>query len=83
MGRPKGEYTDFFGNEAFSTGSKAGQNMEIKFKPIKPSYAIQNAEKKLKQGTQENGYVMRILRRHADGFFENLNASKYFYNEEV
>ena len=83
VGRPKGEYTDFFGNEAFSTGSKAGQNMEIKFKPIKPSYAIQNAEKKLKQGTQENGYVMRILRRHADGFFENLNASKYFYNEEV
>lgn len=83
-GRKEGWYTNIFGELVYSKGTLRGKNLENGFqKPLAPSFAIQNAERKLKQGTQENGYVMRILRRHADGFFENLNASKYFYNEEV
>lgn len=83
-GRKEGWYTNFFGEDKYSKGTARGKNLESGFqKPIAPSFAIQNAEKKLNQGLSENGYVIKILRRYADDFIENLNASKYFYYKEV
>lgn len=83
VGRPEGTYTNFFGEETRSEGNMEGLNLESIFPPQKPSYAIQNAEKKLKQGLTENGYVMRIFRNHAALFFASMNPSKYYRNEEV
>lgn len=82
-GRREGFYTNIFGEEVYSKGRFRGREIENMIAPRKPSFGIQNAEKKLNAGLQENGYVMRILRGYANEFFENLNASKYFYNEEV
>lgn len=81
VGRPAGSYTNFFGEQKTSSGKMEGLNVEYMVKPISPSYAIQNAEKKLEAGLSENGYVMRILRKHIDSFFNSIDYSKYFYYE--
>lgn len=82
-GRRKGSYINIFGESVESKGRFRGREIENMISPRKPSFGIQNAEKKLNAGLQENGYVMRILRGYANEFFESLNTSKYFYNEEV
>ncbi len=82
-GRPKGPYLNIFGDVVVSSGTFAGKNVEDVVPAIQPSYAIQNAEKSLDRGLKEGGYVMRILKKHTDEFFENLDTSKYFYNMEV
>lgn len=81
VGRKQGVYTNFFGEKAFSKGNMEGLSVEYMVKPISPSYAIQNAEKKLEAGLSENGYVMRIMRKHIDSFFNSIDYSKYFYYE--
>lgn len=54
-GRPKGEYTNIFGETQESTGANSGKNLEglhikdkngdyIHIQPIAPKYSIQNAE---------------------------------------
>lgn len=82
VGRPQGSYTNIFGEEKYSKGNMEGLNLEEMFPPQKPSYAIQNAEKRLKQGITENGYVLRALRSHAELFFSTMNPGKYYRNEE-
>lgn len=84
VGRPKGNYTNILGETAYSKGEREGQVTARNVgKVVKPTYSIQNAEKKLERGLSENGYVMRTLRKHTEKFFSSMNASKYFYNEEV
>lgn len=83
VGRPEGPYTNIFGEEKVSKGRMKGLNLEEMFPPQKPTYAIQNAEKRLKQGLEENGYVMRALRKYATLFFTTMNPAKYYRNEEV
>lgn len=84
VGRKKGYYTNFLGETAYSKGEKEGQVTSIPVGyVVPPTYSIQNAEKRLEQGLSENGYVMRVLRKHTDNFLSNMNPSDYFYNEEV
>lgn len=84
VGRPKGNYTNILGQTVYSTGEHEGQVTAINVGTVvQPSYSIQNAEKKLKQGLSENGYVMRIFKSYAQNFISNMDSSKYFYNEEV
>lgn len=82
-GRRKGMYTNIFGEKVYSEGRFAGREIENMIAPQKPSFGIQNAERKLNQGLSENGYVIRTLRSYANDFFENVDTSKYFHNEEV
>lgn len=44
VGREKGSYTNIFGKKQYSSGRKAGQSLENKYPPQKPSYAFQHAE---------------------------------------
>lgn len=84
VGRPQGNYTNILGQTVYSKGEKEGEVTARNVgKVVQPTYSIQNAEKKLARGLSENGYVMRILRRHTDNFFGNMIPSIYFYNEEV
>lgn len=84
VGRPQGSYTNILGETVYSSGKMEGKPTGRDVgKLIPPTYSIQNAEKKLARGLSENGYVMRILRRHTDNFFGNMIPSNYFYNEEV
>lgn len=87
-GRPKGRYENIFGEMVESSGALAGVDdisgimkktygLDIE---KKPTYSIQNAEKKLKQ---VGGYVDRIISNYTDDFISTMNPSKYFYNEEV
>lgn len=82
VGRPKGTYTNIFGETTTSKGKMAGLYLEHIVSPIAPSYAIQNAEKRLYQITSGGGYGFRILEQYANEFFEHLDTSKYFYNED-
>ncbi len=76
VGRPAGDYTNIFGEKSTSSGLKEGVPLGKVTK--KPTYAIQNAERELKQ---ENGYVDRILSRHISNFLKT--TGKYFYNTKV
>jgi hypothetical protein len=76
VGRAAGEYENIFGDTKTSTGRFAGKEMH-RF-GIKPTYAIQNAEKKL---MQENGYATRIIESHLNEYIKT--AGNYFYNVEV
>lgn len=80
VGRKEGKYTNFFGEESYSKGRLEGKPIGYGHSSpnISPSYAIQNAEKKLEAGLKENGYVMRILQKHAESFFASIDYSKYF-----
>lgn len=80
VGRSKGSYVNIFGETVTSSGTREGKALGG---DSPPSYAIQNAEKKLKEGIKSGGYVMRILESHADEFFNTMNAMKYFYNEDI
>lgn len=76
VGRSAGEYTDFFGNKAYSTGNKAGQPVESEHGRVrsrKPSYSIQNAEKWF---LDSNGKVERKLDLVMDEFIDRMD--KYF-----
>lgn len=84
VGRKKGTYVNFLGKSTYSEGNKEGIVTSINVgKVVQPSYGIQNAEKKLERGLTENGYVIRILRKHTESFLSTMNPSKYFYNEDV
>lgn len=79
VGRAKGEYTDFFGNKAYSTGNKEGQSVETEHGRVrsrKPSCSIQNAEKWF---MESNGKVERKLDLVIDEFIDGMN--KYFVYE--
>lgn len=84
VGRPQGSYTNILGETVYSTGEKEGKptGRNVGYL-VPPTFSIQNAEKKLERGMSENGYVMRILKTHAEQFFQNLDPSKYFYNEDI
>lgn len=84
VGRKEGTYTNFLGETAYSKGEKAGVVTSINVgQVVPPSYGIQNAEKKLERGVSENGYVMRILKSHAEQFLQGFDPSNYFYNEDA
>lgn len=84
VGRPQGSYTNILGQTVYSTGEMEGKptGRDVGYL-VPPTYSIQNAERYLERGLSENGYVMRILRRKTEDFFEGLNPSSYFYYEEV
>ena len=77
VGRKEGSYVNFFGESAESTGSKAGKSIGGWGKGIKPTHAIQNAEKKLDRGVKEGGFVHRIIHEHINTFLSQ-DLSKYF-----
>lgn len=83
VGRREGIYTNVFGEQVYSKGNFKGAYMEHIVPPKKPTYAIQNAEKRLYRITDGGGYGFRTLERYANEFFQNLDTSKYFYNVEV
>ena len=84
VGRPKGNYTNIRGETVYSKGEMEGKptGRNVGYL-VPPTYSIQNAEKKLERGVSENGYVMRILKSHAEQFLQGFNPSNYFYNEDV
>lgn len=82
VGREQGEYLNIFGEQAYSEGKKAGKSIGGWGKGISPSYAIQNAEKRLVAGLKEGGYVQRILDRNVESFFKEHPLSEYFYNSD-
>lgn len=43
VGRPKGSYTNIFGETQYSSGRKEGELLEIKYPPSPPSFAIETA----------------------------------------
>lgn len=84
VGRKAGYYINFLGERAYSTGEYEGKvTSRYVGYVVQPSRAIQNAEKRLQEGLTENGFVMRALKAHTDEFLENMDSSKYFYNEET
>lgn len=82
-GRRAGAYVNIFGETVVSSGKYRGKEIEDIVPAVAPSFAIQNAEKQLDRGLQEDGYAMRILKMRTDEFFETMNPSDYFYNEEI
>ena len=74
VGRVKGKYTNFFGDDVESNGTRAGKGLGGWGKPVKPKYMIQNAELRLDDG----GYLNRILDRNTENFFEAADLGKYF-----
>jgi hypothetical protein len=60
VGRYKGFYIDIYGRKQYSSGKRAGRNIESKYKPQRPSYAFQRAEK---WWCVSNGRVNEILNR--------------------
>lgn len=79
VGRPAGKYLNILGEEVISTGRRAGKRISKSIPDgKKPSYIIQNAEKRL---AQENNYIDRIYQRKLTDFL--TNATQYFYNTEV
>ncbi len=75
VGRPKGEYKNFFGENAESSGSKAGQFTGNPGR--KPNYAIQNAERRLEAGLRDGGFVDRILKANMEKFLDEADLDKY------
>lgn len=78
VGRKKGTYTDFFGEEVESKGTRAGKGIGGWGKGISPNYAIQNAELRLEAGLKEGGFVHRILETNLEKFFEATDLDQYF-----
>ncbi len=72
VGRPKGEYTNIFGETVTSTGKAEGRNIEKFVKPIAPSYAFQRAEVWLIKGDRM-GWV---LTQHINQWISGM--SQYF-----
>lgn len=78
-GRPKGWYTDIWGEDRYSTGALEGLVIEGDFdgkiKPISPNYSIQNAEAwRIKDGETRTD---RLIFEAVDYFFSHY-ASQYF-----
>lgn len=78
VGRTKGKYRNFFGEEAESKGTKAGKGIGGWGKGRTPNYAIQNAELRLEAGLKEGGFVQRILDTNMEKFFETTDLNQYF-----
>lgn len=77
VGRPKGSYTDIFGETHISSGKMQGKNIEGFVEPIEPSYAIQWAEQKIKE---PNGYIQRRIFYAVDSVFGQGRGSRFFGN---
>lgn len=85
-GRPRGSYTDIWGNKRQSSGSLEGLVIEgdffnkdgtSKIKPISPSHSIQNAEKwVIKDGETR---VERYLEIAVNDFFANEAKNFFVY----
>lgn len=79
-GRPAGEYTNIFGEQATSSGRLAGANLErppgSPIKPRSPSFAFQNAEKWFEAENMAKEAIDEATR----AFFAEVNANsgRYF-----
>lgn len=75
-GRPRGQYTNIFGEQAASSGKLAGFDIEDKIPPRAPSKAFQQAEKWFSKGNRIN----KRLSESINNFFAQVrnNPSKYF-----
>jgi len=55
VGRPKGSYTNIFGETQYSQGKKEGKLLEEKYPPNPPSFAVETALRWLsRDGTLQN-----------------------------
>lgn len=79
-GRPAGEYTNIFGEQATSSGRLAGANLErfpgSPIKPRSPSFAFQNAEKWF----LADGGAKEAIDEATRAFFAGVraNSGRYF-----
>lgn len=82
VGRPKGKYTNIFGEEQESSGKNSGKNLEyiyitnengetVQIKPLVPKFSIQNAE----------GWLIRNHQRRIEDRIEE--EIKQFFAEEA
>lgn len=84
VGRKKGYYINFLGEQAYSTGKMEGRvTSRYVGHVVQPARAIQNAEKRLEEASKNGGFIMRALDRHVEEFFSKMDSSKYFYNEDI
>lgn len=77
VGRGAGEYINILGKQAYSTGARAGQNIESNVKPKTPTNTIIRMEQSYIRGqkTKVDTELTRVLKE----FFEN-DFRKYLYN---
>lgn len=77
VGRGAGEYINILGEPAYSTGKRAGQNIEATVKPKTPTNTIKKMEQNYIRGTKTkvDTEITRVLKE----FFEN-DFKKYLYN---
>lgn len=74
VGRPKGEYTNIFGEEDYSSGKSVGRNLERfpSISVIAPSKAFQNALIWFKAGNRIDKRIVQCIRK--------FNFARYFTN---
>lgn len=72
VGRPKGSYTNIFGETVTSTGKREGKSVEGFYEPQAPSYAFQRAETWFFKGNRVN----EVLTYHINEYIKGM--SQYF-----
>lgn len=61
VGRPKGSYTNIFGETQVSSGKREGKSVEKIYKPQSPSYAFQRAEIWFLKGDRINEVLTQYI----------------------
>ncbi len=61
VGRPKGSYTNIFGETQVSSGKREGKSVEKFYKPQSPSYAFQRAEIWFFKGNRVNEVLTQYI----------------------
>mgnify|MGYP003498757091 FL=1 len=64
VGRAEGDYTNIYGNTAYSSGRMAGENVESVVHTRKPSYAFQNAEIWIEKGNRPKELLIDAIREY-------------------
>lgn len=74
VGRPKGYYTNIYGERMYSTGNRQGEDIEDYYDPQVPSYAFQRAETWLTKGNRVSEVLAQCINEWLSGigqYFEN------------
>lgn len=64
VGRAEGEYTNIYGDTAYSSGKMAGSDVEYITHTRKPSYAFQNAEIWIENGNRPKELLIDAIREY-------------------
>lgn len=70
VGRPKGSYTNIFGEIQVSSGKREGKSVEKIYKPQSPSYAFQRAEIWFFKGNRVNEVLTQYIGKWIDGMYQ-------------